>query len=322
MILTVTPNPLLERRLFFNSITPGGVNRSKSELFYAGGKGINVSRQLTKLGIINTALTFIGGSNGKLFRKSLDDESINYISVNTRSETRYAAVTIDDYKKQLTSYFSPNSEIEAKEVDEFVSRMDKAIQNCSIVIFAGSSPTDYAAHIFYEGIKLAQKYDKIALLDTYGQHLKECYSLSPFAVHNNKTEIENSLGVELDNDQKYHDLLDSFYQSGIKLGFITDGANNVYSSKFDFHYKSTPPKVEAINSLGSGDAFVAGTAYGLERSLVYDDLLKFSIALGSLNSASFEAANVDLEDAEKLSGKVQVEPIGKKMKLIDDSPSY
>lgn len=322
MILTVTPNPLLERRLFFSSITPGGVNRSKSELYYAGGKGINVSRQLNKLGIKNTALTFIGGSNGKLFRKSLDDESINYISVNTKSETRYAAVTIDKSKKQLTSYFSPNSKIEVKEVDEFIYRMDKAIQNCSIVVFAGSSPTDYASNIFYEGIQLAQKNDKVAILDTYGKHLKKCYSLSPFAVHNNKAEIENSLGIEIDNDQKYHNLLNNIYQSGIKMGFITDGKNNVYSSKFDFHYKATPPKVEAVNSLGSGDAFVAGMAYGLERSFVYDDLLKFSIALGSLNTTSFEAANVDLKDAEKLSDKVKIEPIGKKMKLIDDSPNY
>ncbi len=322
MILTITPNPLLERRLTFKSISIGGVNRSVSENFYAGGKGINVSRQLNKIGIKNTALTFLGGQNGKLLRRTLENEGINFNVVSIKSETRYAAVTIDESKNQLTSYFSPNSEISKKEVDEFVEKMDKAIQNSSIVIFAGSAPTDYTAKIFIEGIKLANKHDKISLLDTYGNHLEECIKLSPFAVHNNKSEIENSLGQKLERENDFHKSLNFFYESGIKMAFITDGENPVFASKFDFHYKVEPPKINFLNSLGSGDAFMSGIIYGLDQSLVYDDFLKLAVALGSLNAERKDAANIIMSDAENLLPQIEVKPIGKKMKLIDDSPNY
>lgn len=322
MILTITPNPLLERRLVFNSILNGAVNRSRTEYFYAGGKGINVSRQLNKLGIKNQALTFLGGNNGKLLRRTLETESINFNAVNTKDETRWATVTIDESKKEITSFFSQNSEPSESEVDEFIQKMDKAIQNCSIVLFAGSSPNKTAQRIFTDGIELANKYDKISFIDTYGEHLNECIEKSPFAIHNNKKEIKNSLGIELESEHDILNFLDSLYSQNIKMTFITDGENDVYSSKFDFHYKTKPPVVESFNPIGSGDSFVSGILYGIERSLVYNDSLKLAVALGALNTQQFDAANVKLEDAEMLLEKIDVQPLGKKMKLIDDSPNY
>lgn len=322
MILTVTPNPLLERRLIFNSITQGAINRSQNEILYAGGKGINVSRQLNRLGIKNLALTFLGGNNGKLLRRTLETEEINFNAVSTKDETRYASVTIDHEKNELTSYFSPNSEISEHEGDEFISKLDKAIQNCSIVLFAGSSPNKSTNRIFTEGIELANKYDKISFVDTYGEHLRECINLSPFAIHNNKREIESSSDVNLNDEKAIMEFLDSLYAKNVKIAFITDGEKDVYSSKFDFHFKTIPPKVNAINSLGSGDAFVAGVIYGLEQALVYNDFMKLAVALGSLNTESFEAANVELANAKDLAEIISIQPVGKKMKLIDDSPNY
>ena len=65
MILTVTINPLLEKVLFFNLLDNNTAQRSYKEELRAGGKGINVSRQLNMLGVENLAFTFLGGNNGK-----------------------------------------------------------------------------------------------------------------------------------------------------------------------------------------------------------------------------------------------------------------
>ena len=71
MILTVTLNPLLEHRLTYKVLHIGHENRSAKEKYKAGGKGINVSRQLNILSVDNLAFTFLGGSNGKLLKKLL-----------------------------------------------------------------------------------------------------------------------------------------------------------------------------------------------------------------------------------------------------------
>ncbi|MCK5343130.1 MAG: hypothetical protein KAR20_06990, partial [Candidatus Heimdallarchaeota archaeon] len=61
MVLTVTINPLLETRYEIDSLIQQSTMRAVKEYNYAGGKGINVSRQLNKLKIENLALTFSGG---------------------------------------------------------------------------------------------------------------------------------------------------------------------------------------------------------------------------------------------------------------------
>ena len=51
-------------------------NRIESDDKFAGGKGINVSRILQRLGIDNTATGFIGGFTGRFVTDSLDAEGI------------------------------------------------------------------------------------------------------------------------------------------------------------------------------------------------------------------------------------------------------
>ena len=65
MIYTITFNPALDYIMKVDNLEVGSVNRSKAEKILPGGKGINVSRVLTSLGVENTALGFIAGFTGK-----------------------------------------------------------------------------------------------------------------------------------------------------------------------------------------------------------------------------------------------------------------
>jgi fructose-1-phosphate kinase PfkB-like protein len=196
------------------------------------------------------------------------------------------------------------------------------VRNCSVVVFSGSSPSPEADVIFAAGIEIANSLDKICVLDTYGRHLESAISKAPLVLHNNKDEIENSLGLKLNTENDYLDLLKYFNEKNIKLSFITDGPNIFYASKFGFNFCVKPPKVNIKNSTGSGDAFTAGIIYGLEKSMIFDDFLKAATALGAANSERWDACNVKNENFEKYIDQVNIETIGKKVKLIDDSPNY
>ncbi len=322
MILTVTINPLLEKILYFKSINDNASNKSYKEELRAGGKGINVSRQLNHLGVDNLALTILGGNNGKDLRSTLTHEKINFTAISSKSETRWASVLHDESKQKINSFFSPNQELTEKEVSDFISKLEKVIPNHSIIVLSGSSPCKEADRIFPAAIEIAHKEDKTVLLDTYGNHLEECLKAAPTVVHNNIDEIQNSLKINLTGDEAQLDFLDSLYQKGIKLSFLTNGTKPFYSSKFNFNYKTIPHQVITLDSIGSGDAFTAGILYGLHHSLVFDDFIKFAVSLGSLNAASFDTCKVDKNKALELSASIQLEPIGKRMKLIDDSPNY
>ena len=320
MVLTVTLNPLLERKLYFKELSANN-SRAYFQEYLGGGKGINISRQLNYLGVKNHALTFLGGTNGKKFRSILESEDISYSAINTKSETREAALIFDEKNGTLNTYFPPNPNITAEEINKFLEKLEKSIINSSIVVFAGSLPTDETSIIIEKGIDLCKKYDKISVLDTYGKFLLKQLSLGPTVLHNNFSEIESSLNTKLDTEENYSEILNKLYEFDLKLSFITSGKSTTFAAKSDFHYKINNPKISEKDPAGSGDAFVAGIIYGLEKSLIFNDFVKLASALGALNASVWETCRVNLEDAIALADEVSIEEFGKKIKLIDDSPT-
>jgi len=320
MILTVTINPLLERRYYYQSLNLSSANRNGKLIIKAGGKGINVNRQLNKMGVKNIAMLFTGGGNGKLIREALRKEQINFSEIITKNETRDSAIIIDQSAEKVYSFFGTDSIVSSNEVREFISKLEKAIAACEIVVFSGSSPCKEADSIFVEGINIANKLDKIFVCDTYGRHLKDCYDTSPTIIHNNVDEIKSSLGLDLLNEAEHLNFLNMLYEKGVKQAYITDNKNPFYASNFDFHYKVSPPKIKVVDSTGSGDAFVSGIVYGWHNKLTFEQQLRFATALGAFNAKSTEVCNVEIVEANSLAEKIQIEAVGKRLKEIDDSP--
>lgn len=320
MILIITLNPLLERRYINPKIESGKVNRNCKLELNAGGKGINVSRQLKNFGLKSFNFFFAGGNSGKVFRDIVKKQDLDFTFIPTKSETREAAVLISESDKVITSSFTPNPEISTSEVEEFKTKLEKMIQNCEIVIFSGSSPSESCNSIIPFGIQLANKYDKISICDTYGSNLEECFNSSPTIIHNNFLEIESSLKIKLNSEKAILEFLNSLYKKNIKRAFLTNGAKEFYASNFEYVYKIDPLKINYCDSTGSGDSFVAAVTYSWIKSDVFEVALKFATTSASLNAATFEVCNVNLNEVNALKEKVIISSVGKKMKLIDDSP--
>lgn len=320
MILTVTINPLLEICLTYESVSLNDENRNGKLLYRAGGKGINVSRQLKYLETKSFGFTFAGLANGKIFRSVLEKEELQFSFIKTESETRIASIIIDESKKTVSTNFQENNIVSVTEANEFKLKLDKMIQNCEIVVLSGSSPSPSTDDIFPYGISLANKYDKVSVVDTYGAHLAGCIDASPTILHNNAEEIEKSLHLKMKPEKDKLAFLDHLYQKGIKQAFITDGEHPVFASNFDYHFKIIPPKVSAVHPTGSGDAFVAGLVYGWHNDFVFAETCKLASALGAANAERLDICAVDFASIEELRKQIIVQPVGKKMKLLDDSP--
>ncbi len=321
MILIITTNPLLENRSYISSFSSGRDFRHVPLKQTAGGKGINVSRQLKLLGVHSLNLTFLGHHNGKRFRELVESEGLALTAVKSVSDTREATVIVEKDIQKVTTLFNINSEITEKEVEEFKAKLPKMIQNCEIVLFSGSSPSPAADSIYPYGIELAHQFDKISIVDTYGSHLQACIDAAPTILHNNISETEKSLNLSLADENQITDYLHTLYTKGIKQAFLTDGGKDFYASNFDFQFKVKNPVVQPFDETGSGDAFTAGIIFGHFRDQIFADTVKLAASLGACNAQSDSVCLVQPEDALHLSGQVTITPIGKKLKLIDDTPT-
>ena len=83
MIYTITFNPAVDLVVQVENCQLGTLNRSMSEEYVAGGKGINMSVVLKRLGVDNVATGFLGGFSGKFIEEYLENEGIlpRFISV-------------------------------------------------------------------------------------------------------------------------------------------------------------------------------------------------------------------------------------------------
>jgi len=318
MVVTVTLNPLLERRFEYDIFHYGKSNRDSTEYLIAGGKGINVSRQLSLLNIQNTAFTFAGGMTGKLFKKLLSEENISASFVQIKDETRNGTSIVDKKSKVVTSLFGKNSDITPAEADEFLSRLERMIQNSEIVVLSGSSPSEVTDHIFPSALEICNKLDKISVLDTYGSHLQDCLDASPAIVHINREELKELYRIT--DEESILSQLDHLYSKGIKQVFITNGENPVYASNFDFHYKAAIPVIDTNDATGSGDAFTAGIVYGWHHNLTFEKTLNIASCLGIANAASYKICSSMLHEAVKYESEISIQPVGKKIKAINVNP--
>ena len=101
MIYTLTLNPSLDYVAETDSFNIGKTNRTKNEYFVAGGKGINVSLLLSRLGLDTTALGFIGGFTGEELERQLKKENINcdfqQVQGNTRINVKLKGEEITEF---------------------------------------------------------------------------------------------------------------------------------------------------------------------------------------------------------------------------------
>ena len=88
MIYTVTLNPSIDYVVQVSSFDLGTINRAEKDMKFPGGKGINVSRVLQRLGVKNIALGFTGGFTGQFIKEVLQTEGVTTNFVQVDEDTR------------------------------------------------------------------------------------------------------------------------------------------------------------------------------------------------------------------------------------------
>ena len=88
MIYTVTLNPALDRSVEIPDFAPGAVNRIAAQRTDPGGKGINVSKLLARLGCESYPIIILAGHTGQLLEAALKKAGLSGCFLYTDGETR------------------------------------------------------------------------------------------------------------------------------------------------------------------------------------------------------------------------------------------
>ncbi len=306
MITTVTPNPMLDKTVYVDTIRRGMVQRATKIEMIVGGKGVNVSRQLKRLGIETVATGFIGGEVGTLIERLLDEEGITRDFIRIAGMTR-EGLTYRESDGTVTAVFEPPHRVTHQETEQLVERVKSMIPRSDWIVCSGSAPCPQADDVFATIVQLASERSVKTVVDSYGLVCRNAAQSNPTILKMNKDEYEQTFGKKILGQSDYHAAFDELLGQGISCCIVTDGPRALYAATTEKRWKITPPRINSVNPTGSGDSMIAGMLYGYTHDWDTEKALRFGVAAGASNAQGWEVANSSLEDITALESQVTIE---------------
>ena len=251
MIYTVTLNPSIDYIVRLDELKTGITNRTTSEEYYIGGKGINVSCVLAELGIKSTALGFVAGFTGEAIEKGLKNPKITADFITLKSGISRINIKIKAGEETEINCQGPH--IDEEELLNLFDKIDN-IQSGDTLIVAGNIPNTLPDDVYERIIERLDGKDVRIVVDTT---VKTESDVVKYAQELQKMGAKNVL-VSLGGDGAL--LVDEFgkvHKEGVIKGH------------------------KVLNTVGSGDSMVAGFVAGCIDKNDYAYALKLGSACGN-----------------------------------------
>ena len=295
MITTVTLNPMLDKTVRLQRVAVGRITRAEQVSSIVGGKGVNVARQLHRLGCPTQATGVWGGEVGAQLERLLTAEGVRHHFVPIGGMTR-EGVTYLDAEGVMTCVFEPPHTITPVEADALLAQCRTLLSDSAWLACCGSSPAAASDHVYADLVREARARGVRSALDTYGLPLRLALEELPDVVKVNRDEYQSTLGVTLDLEHHIVHALRMLAERGIGLAICTDGPRPCYAASRSGCWKITPPPVTTVNPTGSGDSMLAGILYGLSRGWDEPKSVCFGAAAGAANAAVWDVSSVSMEN--------------------------
>lgn len=288
MIYTVTLNPSIDFIVRIDQLNLGSVNRMVSDDKFAGGKGINVSRVLQRLGVGNTATGFLGGFTGHFIEDSLKNEGIETAFVKVDQDTR---INVKIKSQEETEINGQGTMISQEQLESLKAKLSQLTSD-DTVVFAGSAPANLGNAVYKELIPLVRKSGAQVVCDFEGQPLLDALANNPLLVKPNNHELEAIFGVPLNSLNDVETYARRILEMGAQHVLISMAGDGALLVTEEATYFAKPIKGQVKNSVGAGDSMVAGFTGEFVKSKDPVEALKWGVACGTATAFSDDLATI------------------------------
>jgi fructose-1-phosphate kinase PfkB-like protein len=281
-IFTLTGNLLAERTLDFEQWKPGATQRAKRETFQVGGKGINVSKMLNRLGAANTTLCFAGGAPGAECEAWLRGHGFNFRAFATDAPTRSGTVVRDATGTHAETTFLGPDVAPSRDAVRACAEFLESQADGHILALCGSAPGWAGADFDPLRAAINRWLERgIVVADTYGPPLAWLIMRPLDLIKLNATELRAAGFGPRDP-----------LPLNVLRWVVTDGPRPVRIRASSAAETSlVPPHVREISATGSGDVLFACVLHALyHRRMALPDAVAFALPYAAANAAHAEIA--------------------------------
>ena len=262
MIYTVTLNPALDKTVVVPGFALDTVNRIVSVRTDPGGKGINVSKVIAKLGGASVAMGILAGAAGRAIAAQLEQQGLTCDFCFAGSgETRTNLKVVDPQGRTHTDINEPGPAVGPRVMEELLGRLTGRLAAGDIVVQAG-------AKVF---------------LDADGSLLADGIQAAPYLVKPNQDELSRLAGRPLETVDQLRQAGAALLDAGIRKVVVSLGSRGgLYMTREQTILAEGLP-VKVGSTVGAGDSVVAALACAEDRGLSLEEAVVLSTAAGAAN---------------------------------------
>lgn len=306
MIYTVTLNPALDKTAQVPSFTLDQVNRVAELRVDPGGKGINVSKVVSKLGGKSLALAVLGGNTGQAIASMLAEQGIEVLAFDPKGETRTNLKVVDEKLDTHTDINEPGPTVSQAFLDDMLSKLVSMISKGDIVCLSGSLPKGAAADTYKTWTAACKQTGAKVFLDADGDKLVSGLEAAPYLTKPNEIELGAILGRELDSDAKVAEAARELSERGVEFVAVSMGGSGGVFAKDGRIVRGVSPKVRVGSTVGAGDSVVAALAFAEEQGMGLEETVRLAMATGAANVMESGTQAAEKSVVDSLIDKVEV----------------
>lgn len=308
MILCVNANAAIDKTVLIENFQINAIHRPSFELILPGGKSSNVARAAKTLGLPAMVIGWIGGHAGNFIEAALQEEGIQTSFIHTKLESRTCLSVVDPVNGTLTEIYERGRPVEAAQIQDLIELYKQWLPRVEMVTLGGSITAGAPPRLFADLARLAREAGARAILDTSGEALRLGIAEGrPYMLKCNRAELTEATGQTLNDMQDLKRVMRELSADKDMLVVVTLGAAGAAAVENGRFWSAQAPQIKAVSAVGSGDAFLAGLAYGILAGQPFEECLRLAVAAGSANALRLGAGRLDIADVEKLLVDVRVE---------------
>jgi len=318
-ILAVLLNPTLDQIYEIENFYIGGTFKVNKSIIYPVGKAISFSlgvRELYAKENILKVIACIGIDDIPLYSKFLASLKIDFDFIEVKGKTRSNKTINDPIKSTTTHIREKGFKLEQKDLEKIAECLRETIEEGDIVILSGSIPPGVDDKTYYEMINLCKEKTAITALDSSGPALINGIKANPNIIKPNLVELSQILDKPELNDISFSDISETcslianeakaLLNAELNIILVTLGENGAICITQDKSYYGNVQVDDVIDTVGSGDAFLAGFIlnYLLKKEIL--ECFKYAIACGAANTQIPGPGIFLKETVEELMKKVEI----------------
>lgn len=275
MIYTITFAPSLDYVINSNKdFNIHGLNRIDDYELLPGGKGINASVILNRLGLKNTAILFSSQDIGNKIQNILKKENIDIFNIETETETRINVKFLSNNAEFEIN--GPRPKISKEAIETFKNKIN-TLNNQDFVFVMGISDNNLVKELL---TILNQKQIKFAL-DVDSENINELLEFKPFIYKPNIFEAKNIVNKQISTNQEIVQTLITLKNKGINIPIISAGKDGSYylDENNQLLKASIINPIKVVSAVGAGDTLISSIYAYYLQGLNMIDIIKNSTAM-------------------------------------------